>query len=245
MAKDYVLRAEPGAYEICGSEARGILGAGYTGREIDVEKGHALARQWLESHETSRECPLDIETRFLTSLASAIEGTLEGPLFRGRFFKESPNSVFEFGPPPAELTRRGRYNDAGHPVLYLCSSPSGVVRELGPSRPGWSVWFQRFRLPSELKILDARRLSDDSFASAVFWVIESSRNRSEGDPPRLGTRVAELIALRYDGMVVPGVRGEPGDLYSNAIIFRPGDRWKGYVEPGSTPERSTLTTPCS
>jgi hypothetical protein len=112
---DYALRAEPGAIEIHGGEARGILGAEYTGREIDVGKGYALAKQWLESHETSRECPLDIETRFLTSLASATEGTLESPWFRGRFFREPPNSVFDFGPPPAERTRQGRYNKEGHP----------------------------------------------------------------------------------------------------------------------------------
>jgi RES domain len=242
---DYALRAEPGAIEIHGGEARGILGAEYTGREIDVGKGYALAKQWLESHETSRECPLDIETRFLTSLASATEGTLEGPWFRGRFFREPPNSVFDFGPPPAERTRQGRYNKEGHPVLYLCSSPSGGVRELGPPGPGEPLWFQRFRLPSELKILDVRRLSDDSFASAVFWAIESSRDRSAGDPPRLGARITELIALRYDGMLVPGVRGEPGAPYSNVVIFGPGGQWKSYIEPGSTPERSTRTTSCS
>src|SRR4051794_37181041 len=110
MAMDYVLRVELGAYEIRGSEARGILEAGYTGREIDVEKGYPLARQWLESYETSRECPLDIETHFLTSLASAREGTLDGPLFRGRPLKEPPNSDFDFGPPPPEKTPQNRYN---------------------------------------------------------------------------------------------------------------------------------------
>ena len=80
MAKDYVLRAEPRAYEICGSEAGGILGAGYTGREIDVEKGHALARQWLESHETSREgsvCRSDRNSRPTPRL------TAEGAELRG------------------------------------------------------------------------------------------------------------------------------------------------------------------
>jgi hypothetical protein len=242
MIKEYVLNVEPAEYKIDASNTRGTLEAGYTGREIDVEKGYALARQWIEIYETSCDNPFEFETQFLRSLASATKATLEGPLFRGRFFEEHQTpGFFDFGPPPAEKTQRNRYNKPGQPALYLCSSLSGVSRELDHlQRQGKSLWTQRFRLPLKLKILDARSLPGDSFASAVFWVIESSRDRSTGEPPKLGARVAELIALRgYDVMVVPGVRGEPGDLYSNVIIFRPGDdRWKSFIEQDSTPIRS-------
>ena len=131
------------------------------------------------------------------------------------------------------------YNKEGHPVLYLCSSLSVVHREV-KSLPGRSLWVQRFRLPPGLRLLDATCLPNDLFAAAVFWLIESHRNPSAEEYPRLGARIAELIAerLHYDGMVVPGVWGKPGDHYSNVIIFRPGDRWKGYIEPGSAPERA-------
>ena len=144
MQMDYVLNAGPAMFKIKGNTARGVLGAGYTGRQVDVEKGYELAKQWLDTCETSRECPIDFEAHFLTSLASVVETKLVSPLFRGRFFRDPPTSPFEFGPPPATLTRQGRYNKTGEPVLYLCSSETGVLRELAIPTPGSSLWVQRF-----------------------------------------------------------------------------------------------------
>jgi hypothetical protein len=237
MKRRYRLQAEPGQYELCGSPARGILGATYTGRSIDVEGAYPEAKKWLEDYETSSGERPELERQLLQSLGLAVAPTLEGPFFRGRFFSSPPNSFQDFGPPPPDRARRGRYNTEGVPVLYLCSSVNGVVRELGTSPPGCKLWIQRFQILPELRIADARELAIDSLAAAVFWLIESGRDRSLS-PPRLGERVGQLIGAEYDGLIAPGVRGEPNELYWNAVIFHPDDRWLQLVDKSAQPEEA-------
>ena len=183
---DHVLNAQPGEFRISGSPANGRLGAGYTGRQIDVGQGYAVAKQWLEAFEASCTCPLDGENAFLAALESVPRAVLDGSMFRGRFLEKAPTSPLEFGPPPPSCTRQGRYNYQGEPLLYLCSSLTGVTKELGAASAGFSLWVQRFHIPAALKILDATRFSQESFAASVFWVIESHRDRSIDNPPRLG-----------------------------------------------------------
>src|SRR5712691_8956388 len=109
MKPDYKLAAEPGRYELQGSPARGILGATYTGRSIDVEGGYPMAKAWLENHETSPgECP-ELERQLVQSLGLAAASTFEAPVFRGRFFSNPPGSFQDFGPPPPDRASRGRY----------------------------------------------------------------------------------------------------------------------------------------
>ena len=82
MKRHYRLQAESGRYELRGSPARGILGATYTGRSIDVEGGYPEAKKWLEDYETSSgECP-ELEQQLLQSLGLAAAYTIEAPLFR-------------------------------------------------------------------------------------------------------------------------------------------------------------------
>jgi hypothetical protein len=238
MKRHYRLQAEPGRYELRGSPARGILGATYTGRSIDVEGGYPEAKKWLEDYETSSGECLELERQLLQSLGLAAAYTLEAPLFRGRFFSSPPDSFQDFGPPPPDKARRGRYNTEGIPVLYLCSSVCGVVRELGTPPLGCKLWIQRFQILPELRMADARELAIDSLAAAVFWLIESGRDRSLS-PPRLGERVGQLIGAEYDGLIVPGVRGEPNELYWNAVIFRPDDRWLQLVDRSAQPEEAS------
>jgi RES domain len=238
MKRHYRLQAEPGRYELRGSPARGILGATYTGRSIDVEGGYPEAKKWLEDYETSHGEHPELERQLLQSLGLAAAYTLEAPLFRGRFFSSPPESFQDFGPPPPDRARRGRYNTEGIPVLYLCSSVSGVVRELGTPLPGCKLWIQRFQILPELRMADARELAIDPLAAAVFWLIESGRDHSLS-PPRLGERVGQLIGAEYDGLIVPGVRAEPNELYWNAVFFRPDDRWLQLVDRSAQPEEAS------
>lgn len=238
MLRDHRLRAEPGRYELHGTPSRGILGATYTGRSIDVEGEYRLAKAWLEDYETSPGERPELERQLVQSISLAAGSTFEAPVFRGRFFNIPPGSFQDFGPPPPDRASRGRYNAEGIPALYLCSSVSGVISELGSPPSGSSLWVQAFHISSELRMADARELPIDSLAAAVFWLIESGRDRALS-PPRLGERVGHLIGTDYDGLVVPGVRGEPNDLYWNAIVFRPGGRWSRAVDKIGEPQAAS------
>jgi hypothetical protein len=212
MKQNYTLNTEPGHYELSGSPARGFLGATYTGRSIDVEGRYPEAKKWVESYETLHEESLGFERELIQSLELADPSAFETPLFRGRFLSKCPVSIQEFGPPPSDRARQGRYNPEGDPALYLCSSRTGVGRELGPPPLGCKVWIQRFYILPELRVADARHLSIDSLAAVAFWLIESGRERSLA-PPKLGQRLGNLIGATYDGLIVPGVRGGPNKLY--------------------------------
>ena len=229
-----MLKTEPGIFETTGGNSRGILGAPYTGRSIDVEEGYGRAAKWLKHFERTRKTLPDIEAQFLESIAGGREGKMSEPLFRGQYLLENdPKSIKRLGPPPAKFTKAGRYNKKGHPVLYLCTSIDGVLQELeGSRRLASKLWTLRFRLPAELRLLDARPFSEYSFLEAVFWVIESDRF---GRKPRLGARVAELVGRHFDGMLVPGVRADKGPRYSNVVIFRPGRNWRLLVEESAKP----------
>jgi hypothetical protein len=39
---------------------------------------------------------------------------------------------------------------------------------------------------------------------------------------------------------VPGVRGEPTELYWNAVVFRPSNRWVHLIEQNAQPEAARL-----
>src|SRR5688500_4998980 len=99
MKRKYTLRAEPGQFKITGSSTRGILGATYTGRSIDVEGGYVEAKKWLENYEVSQEEHLELERNLLESLVPVAGEMYNESLFRGRFFKTPPKSAEDFGPP--------------------------------------------------------------------------------------------------------------------------------------------------
>ncbi|WP_143275304.1 RES family NAD+ phosphorylase [Bradyrhizobium canariense] len=57
--------------------------------------------------------------------------------YRGRMARDVPVSptLTHFGPPPAAKVAEGRYNHAGHSMLYLADSPKTVQREMRASEP--------------------------------------------------------------------------------------------------------------
>ena len=234
MVRNRRLIAEPKHFDLRGSPSRGILGATYTGRSIDVEGRYPAAKAWLENYETSPVESTELENELLHSLLPAAPSTFASPVFRGRLLGSPPGSCEEFGPPQTDQAPRGRYNAPGVLALYLCSTKQGVIRELEPLQPGKKLWIQQFRILPELRMADARELGIGSLAAAVFWLIESVRDRSKY--ARLGERVGQIVGARYDGLIVPGVRGEPNELYWNAAIFRPEDRWLRFIDRSAQPQ---------
>jgi hypothetical protein len=233
MAGHHTLNAEPGRYRVEVSPARGLLGAIYTGRSIDIDGRYAQAKRWVDSYEHSPEAHSELEEELLESL---VPGALDSAHFRGRFFSTSPESWSCFGPPPSVLAKAGRYNPAGSSALYLASSKDGVERELSNVDADGDLWIQQFRLVPELRLADARNLGTQSLAAAVFWLLESSRERDRF--LCLGHRLGQLVATEFDGLIVPGVRGEPTQLYWNVVIFRPHNRWTQLVDKHAQPHKA-------
>lgn len=222
---------------LTGAKPRVLLGAGSTGRSIEVDTSYREAQQWMELFKSSGQSFHRYQTRFISDIKTVEKFSDSFPLFRGRFFRESARvSSSDFGPPPIEKAIVGRYNRAGQSRLYLCSSVSGVVRELGPAQPGDFLWSQEFRFPNDLRIFDARKLPESSFAASVFWVIEEECDRS-AKYSGLGSNIVDLLDSEYEGMIVPGVRGSRSDRYSNIVIFNPFERWQNYLLPFASPNQ--------
>ena len=164
--------------------------------------------------------------------------------YRGRLIREGvpvPESSRDMGPPTSDNTDdMGRYNEKGHPVLYLCESENGVRREL----PGEGRLFvQEFNLPTnEIRIADLRQLDPNGFLAATMWHTEMAGQ--DGYPTvRFSQVVAKIIGKRYDGMAVPGVRGDNSQTYSNIVIFpRRLRHWPKWVVSQKEPFELKINT---
>ena len=234
---DYKMDCGIGHYEIAGQTAKGTLGATYTGREIDLGDESRIAQDWVDTYERSQERRPELEHKLLESLVPAPAGAFEAPLFRGRRLEQPPASSKCFGPPPPGEAKQGRYNAKGTPALYLCTSRNGVMRELEWPDERKQLWIRQFQfpVPTNFRIADARNFTRDSFSAAVFWFIEHGRERGS-PPPQLGARLGEIIAGKFDGLIVPGVRGDSEALYRNVVVFRPEECWHELVDENAQPD---------
>jgi hypothetical protein len=96
-----------------------------------------------------------IKRRFVTA------GTLQpkSVFYRGRMAHDVPANptLTDFGPPPAARVVEGRYNHAGHAMLYLADSPATVKREMRAPQP---ISVATIELNVACKVLDLT-ISDD------------------------------------------------------------------------------------
>lgn len=163
-------------------------------------------------------------------------------LYRGQGIKESeliPPSVERMGPLPLDrIPNEGRYHRAGERVLYLTSSEDGARREMEAWCAMGRPYVIQIRLPlASLRIADFMDWPSHHFVSAVFSKAEECRLHYRGGPDNyvFSQVVAELVSARFDGMRIPGVRGEPGAHYSNIVLFRQLDLWPQWVALGTGP----------
>jgi len=128
-----------------------------------------------------------------------------------------------------------RYNTEHARALYLADSEDGVRREMAAGEG--TLYLIRFRPPiHSLRIADFTGYPADHFLTAVFSKAEDCNVAGRGPSNYIFSQVvAELVAARFDGMRVPGVRGGPGALYGNVVIFNRIDYWTDWLEPGATP----------
>jgi hypothetical protein len=221
----------------------GLLGRnltrGNTGRAVCVSNAnYDRARNWAALRSREELIAHSDYQEFTARIVTEAQ-LLDEPcaLFRGVFFdNDTPRRSDEMGPPPEnKKILGGRYNLADQRVLYLCDSEEGVLREcvrrdLGVARGVLRV--QPYQLPvTELRIVDFTKVPTDSFIAAVFSIAEDCNE----DDYTFSQTVAEAVSARFDGMRVPGVRGDVKDRYSNVVVFRPGSDWRKWLEPGATP----------
>jgi RES domain-containing protein len=146
-----------------------------------------------------------------------------------------------FGPPPAELTKAGRYNTAGNPVLYLATSRHGVAFELRrEDEPTVGLYCQEYVVDTtDLRVADFSDPRLDNFVHIAFEYAEYGL-RDGGIDTRdyhFSKVIAGVVERQgFHGMIVPGVRGNPKHRYKNIVIFHPGQRWECWVNANRPPE---------
>jgi hypothetical protein len=209
-----------------------------TGRLITADAEYALIREWAELPDQDLQQRHDAGARFAAHLTQVTRFAGASLLCcRGRRFPSAhvPTSD-EMGPPPMAVASKGRYNKSGESVLYLCESDMGVVRE--PIGGDGQLWIQRFVLPLDgLAIADFSSLRADDFASKVFWFAELAGIEGVAHRIRFSQLVASIVAQKFDGMRIPGVRGGDDVRYSNIVVFRAERSWRDWLEIGSQPSQ--------
>ena len=71
------------------------------------------------------------------------------------------------------------------------------------------------------------------FVNQVFWFAETPVSGSSDDY-EFSQFVAQVVSRRFEGMIVPGVRGDKSFRYNNVVIFEPGN-WKRWLGPRPNP----------
>ena len=207
-------------------EARRNIVRGNTNRETgDITREGADAErrvsEWRSVSPDALRNHAVVET-FQSELRNAELVSAQLICYRGRVSPAIPSDSNEYGPPKPERTGQGRYNETGQPVLYLAASEEGVLRELA-SRTG-EMWCHQFDVPTaDLRIADLQ-------PNMALPVINHAFDFAEqGDGDYFSRILAHLIAeAEFDGMLVPGVRGELGNAYNNVVLFR-YESWNAWL----------------
>jgi hypothetical protein len=87
----------------------------------------------------------------------------------------------------------------------------------------------------KLRVADFSR-TEDHFLTGVFFIAEECNVERRGRSNYIFSQiVAQLVADHFDGMLVPGVRGNRDARYNNVVVFQPGGDWEAWLEPRSEP----------
>lgn len=213
-------------------EVRAVLGRGNTGRSVAVDQDYRLAKEWSEAGDKRQLLRHSAADRFRASLDAV--RAVEGPMVcvRGRRDNGHVQGWRDMGPPKADVALEGRYNPTGNPALYLCDSEEGVRRELRDLSRSEIVCLQEYRLDAQLlRLADLASPTLDEFVRAVLDIAESCRVEGRRGPSTYAFSqvVASLVAeAGFQGMLVPGVRGDPDFHYRNVVVFTPAEDWVGW-----------------
>lgn len=217
-----------------------MMERGKTGRKLAYvnekqKAADAIAASWFKCRsqlEFRQHCA---RKKFQAELRNApvLNGVLTA--FRGRLFARgcAPASM-EFGPPPnPSKVKSGRYNAACEPVLYLATTPTGVIAEVKTDDQEMILIAQRFRF--DTKDMNIADLTGGGDLVLVPMVFDRAEHENEGESTYRSLVLAETVArCGYGGMLVPGVRGTPTDHYCNLVIFNPTP-WTDWLDTSLPP----------
>lgn len=215
-----------------------VLGRGHTGRHTHVGDGFRLAQTWsalakpsdLRSHPAADQFRSEIKTVPLRP-GSELLG------FRGRLDDGSVRNWEHMGPPPTP--QDSRYSSDGQVALYLCNSEAGVHKELCPRDGECRIFLQEYILPlTPLRFADFAGPDLSEFVSAAFDMAEGSHvcGRVGRGDFLFSQLLADLVReSEFQGMLVPGVRGDKACQYLNIVVFDPpaGRDWRLWSRKGS------------
>jgi len=202
-----------------------------TGRSVPASEGWSLAQEWSRLDSMEKLLSHIAAARLRAELASESMPRVAGGIrlcVRGRVDDSKITSWLNMGPQDPPVCG-GRYNSPGVIALYLCDSKNGVLRELDP-KPGACVFLQEYEIPSqEVRLADCS--SDDltDFMEAVFFMAERCSSECPGEPSdyMFSQVVGQLVReTGFEGVLVPGTRGDGDFRYRNLGIFDKHERWR-------------------
>jgi hypothetical protein len=223
---------------------------GHTGRVVRGTEAKIRADEWASLTDRDKMLMHQVAEDLRDLLDSVRCLSVDSiPLFRGRCIRDGkpePPSVQRMGPPPLNLPlREGRYNRHGEQVLYLADSLEGVRREMECPNEG-TLWVIRFCVPiASLHIADfSSWWPSDHLITAVFSRAEMCKVPGRGPDNYVFSQTeGDLVSKRFDGMMVPGVRGAPGAHYRNVVLFHKFEGWQSWANPGEPPFLDSPTSP--
>ena len=240
---------------ICSASTVGGAAATFvlTGRHIDGrDKYWSQVPAWAQLDDLAAIESHPLTEEFWTALAGA-QVCLGDQLtcYRGHCPEQSVPSATDMGPAPlGQDVRHGRYNYNGQVVLYLSQSLQGVALEMKQPQeraPQNTAYTQSYTLDlNRLRIADFRLPDDtllnhvDSLLNHVFYWTELLNPQNDDKFVFVFSQfVASCVADLFDGMFVPGVRGDRSVRYANVVVFRPHEHelWKDCLTPGCGPQR--------
>jgi hypothetical protein len=201
-----------------------VLTSGNTGRAIPIGEGYYEAERWSKLSGVPMMLGDPCALRFLNELARAsiVEAT-ELRCVRGRKDPERMlRSWRNLLPPKPEYVKEGRYNTERNPALYACDCKEGVQRELRDPDEG-PIAMLEFRIPTaKLRVADMTSANLSEFVHAAMKFAEDCRVEGRSSPMSydFSQTIAHLVKdAGFDGMRVPGVKGDGGFRYQNIVIW--------------------------
>ena len=217
---------------------------GHTGRDVLGSEAERRAIEWaaVATRDEILNHPVAEEFRALIQTAPRIAGD-PMTLFRGRGIRDGepmPPSVDQMGPLPlSRMPQAGRYHREGERALYLADSAEGVRREMEAWFTVGAPYVIRVTVPvTSLRIADFCGLPADHLLTAAFARAELCNVPGRGPANYVFSQaVGTLVAESFDGMRIPGVRGEPGAHYTNLVLFGHRAEWPSWTDPANPPHR--------